>query len=132
MMMSLCTSNRPGIKITNRGQSITDKWGTHNNNNSRKKGYLKIHIAVNIKTREILALEVTDEKVHDGKEMKALVERVLEMNKDFKIKTVLAGGAYDGNENFKYLQEKKDSVGNQCKKELHYHSQKQQDEKWRS
>jgi hypothetical protein len=34
-------------------------------------------IAVNIKTKEILALEVTDEKVHDGKVMKNLVEGVL-------------------------------------------------------
>ena len=97
-----------GIKTTNRGQWITDKWGAHNNNKNKKKGHLKIHIAVNTKTREILALEVTDEKAHDGKEMKALVERVLERNnKSFKIKTVLADGAYDGNENFNYLQEKK-------------------------
>ena len=29
----------------------------------KKKGYLKIHVAVNIKTKEILALEVTDEKI---------------------------------------------------------------------
>jgi curli biogenesis system outer membrane secretion channel CsgG len=33
---------------------------------NKKKGYLKIHVAVvNIKTKEILALEMTDdEKVH--------------------------------------------------------------------
>jgi hypothetical protein len=31
-----------------------------------------------------------------------------------------------------YNKREKDSVGNQGKKELHYHSQKQQDEKWRS
>ena len=43
-----------------------------------KKGYLKIHVAVNIKTKEILALEVTDEKVHDGKVIKQLIEQVLE------------------------------------------------------
>jgi len=48
------------IKVTNRDQWIQDKW-----NIKKKKGYLKIHIAVNIKTKEILAfLEVTDEKVH--------------------------------------------------------------------
>ena len=74
----------------------------------REKGYLKIHVAVNVKTKEILALEVTDEKVHDGKEMKALVEQVLKRNnKNFKIKLVLADGAYDDNKNFKYLQEKR-------------------------
>jgi hypothetical protein len=33
-----------------------DKW------NIRKKGYLKIHVAVNVNTKEILSLEVTDEK----------------------------------------------------------------------
>ena len=57
-----------GIKVTNRGQWLRDKW------NIRKKGYLKIHVAVNVKTKEILSLEVTDEKVHDGKVMVKLVE----------------------------------------------------------
>ena len=50
---------------------MQDKWDVKN-----KKGYLKIHVAVNIKTKEILALEVTDEKIHDGKVMKNLVEGV--------------------------------------------------------
>jgi hypothetical protein len=73
----------------------------------KKESYLKIHVAVNTKTKEILAFEVTDEKAHDGKEMKPFVERVLERNKDFKIKTVLADGAYDSNKNYKYLHEKR-------------------------
>jgi len=105
-----------GIKITNRGQWITDKWDTQSK--SKKTGYLKIHVAVNIKTKEILALGVTDEKVHDGKEMKALVERVLERNnnKNYKIKTVLADGAYDSNENFKYLNEKRIQPGIKIRK----------------
>jgi hypothetical protein len=104
-----------GIKITNRGQWMTDKWDTQNKS---KKGYLKIHVAVNIKTKEILALVVTDEKVHDGMEMKALVERVLERknNKNNKIKTVLADGAYDSNKNFKYLQKKRIQSGIKVRK----------------
>ena len=61
-----------GIKVTNRGQWMDEKWITQN-----RKGYLKIHVAVNIKTKEILALEVTDEKVHDGKILKKLVNNVL-------------------------------------------------------
>jgi Transposase DDE domain len=52
-------------------------------------------------------LEVTDEKVHDSKILKKLVNNVLD-NQDKKIiKSVLADGAYDSNTNFKYLQEKK-------------------------
>src|SRR5215212_2038167 len=76
----------------------------------KKKGYLKIHIAVNIKTKEILALDVTDEKTHDGRKiMPRLIKRVLKRNdnKDIKIKSVLGDGSYDSNENFKYLQKKR-------------------------
>jgi hypothetical protein len=36
---------------------MQDKWDVKN-----KKGYLKIYVDVNIKTKQILALEVTDEK----------------------------------------------------------------------
>ncbi len=49
-------------------------------------------------------MEVTDEKVHDGKVMKQLIEQVLNNNHNIKIKSFIGdGGAYDSNENFKYL-----------------------------
>ena len=102
-----------GIKVTNRGQWMSDKWHKQN-----RKGYLKIHVAVDIKTKDILALDVTDVKVHDGKVLKKLVNQVLEdsttttisdtkSNKMVvKIKSALGDGAYDSNANFQYLQEK--------------------------
>jgi hypothetical protein len=64
---------------------------------------------LDIKTKEILAfLEVTDEKVHDGRKiMPKLIEHVLENNKDVKIESALGDGSYDSNENFKYLQMKR-------------------------
>jgi hypothetical protein len=110
IMMSIDSS---GTKITNRGQWMDKKWKVQN-----RKGYLKIHIAVNIKTKEILALEVTDEKVHDGRMLKKLVNQVMEGSltttisdtksdkKLIKIKSVSADGAYDSNRNFQNLQEK--------------------------
>ena len=73
----------------------------------KKKGYPKIHIAVNIKTKEIPALEVTDEKVHDGKIMPKLIEQVLENSNNIKIKSALGDGSYGSDENFKYLQKKR-------------------------
>ena len=90
-----------GIKVTNRGQWMQEKWQL------KKKGYIKIHVAVDIKTKEILALEVTDEKVHDGKIMPKLIEQVLENSNNIKIKSSLGDGSYDSNENFKYLQNKR-------------------------
>jgi hypothetical protein len=41
-----------GIKVTNRGQWMDEKW---HKQNKKKKGYLKIHVAVDVKTKEILA-----------------------------------------------------------------------------
>jgi hypothetical protein len=68
-----------------------------------RKGYLKIHIAVDIKKKRILSLEVTSEEVHDGKMLKKLVANVSENN---KTKRVLADGIYDSNNNFRYLSKK--------------------------
>src|SRR4051812_37586945 len=84
----------------------------------KKKGYLKIHIVVNIKTKEILALEVTDEKLHDGKVMPRLIEHVLKRNdnRDIKIKSALGDGSYDSNENFKYLHTKRIMPGIKVRK----------------
>ena len=84
---------------------MNDKWNVKQN----RKGYLKIHVAVNIKTKEILALEVTDEKLHDSKMLKKLVNHVLktvpdDKNKVKNLKLVLADGAHDTNTNFGYLE----------------------------
>jgi hypothetical protein len=98
-----------GIKVTNRGQWMNEKWNVQN-----KKGYLKIHVAVNIKTKEILALEVTDEKIHDSKMLRKLVRHVLDNSSQpntAKIKVVMADGAYDSNTNFRYLEKKRIKPG---------------------
>ncbi|MER5176347.1 MAG: transposase, partial [Candidatus Nitrosocosmicus sp.] len=85
-----------------------DKWG---DGTKMRKGYLKIHVvAVDIKTKEILALEVTDdEKVHDSRMMKELVKHVLKINPHkIKIRSVLADdGANGTNKNFIYLEKNK-------------------------
>ena len=75
-----------------------------------KKGYLKIHVDINTKTKEILALEVTDEKIHDSKMLRKLVIHVLDNSSQpntAKIKAVMADGAYDSNTNFRYLEKKR-------------------------
>ena len=105
-----------GIKVTNRGQWMSEKWNKQN-----KRGYLKIHVAVDIKTKEILALEVTDEKIHDGKILRKLVNHVLDSSNSrgpnkIKIKSVLADGAYDSNTNFRYLEDKKIKPGIKVRK----------------
>ena len=82
-----------GIKVANRGEWMRHKWHV-------RKGYLKIHVAVDIKKKRILSLEVTSEEVHDGRILKKLVDDASENN---KVKRVLADGMYDSNNNFRYL-----------------------------
>ena len=54
----------------------------------REKDFIKIHVAVNIKTKKIVSMEVTKENVHDGKILKELVENVVSKNNN--IQKVLA------------------------------------------
>lgn len=82
-----------GIKVANRGEWMRHKWHV-------RKGYLKIHVAVDIKKKRILSLEVTSEEIHDGKMLKKLVDNASENN---DVKGVLADGMYDSNNNFRYL-----------------------------
>ena len=79
---------------------MQDKWKSKNNN---KKGYLKIHVTVNVKTKKILSIKVTDEYVHDSKALPELIENVMESDKQITIGNLFADGAYDGNEIFRYL-----------------------------
>ena len=84
-----------GIKVTNRGEWIRHKWKV-------KRGYLKIHIAVDIKRKRILSLDVTSEQVHDGKVLPVLIEDItIKQNKNSN--TVIADGSYDNNNNFQFL-----------------------------
>ena len=56
-----------GVKVSNRGEWIRHKWNV-------KRRYLKIHVAVDIKRKRILSLQVTSsEQVHDGKVLLELV-----------------------------------------------------------
>jgi hypothetical protein len=86
---------------------MNEKWHLKNNN---KKGYLKIHIAVNIKTKKIISMKVTDdvEHVHDSNTLPELGNDVIKSAN----MTAAAGaigkliadvGAYDGNDIFRYL-----------------------------
>jgi DDE family transposase len=82
------------IKVTNRGEWLPHKWNV-------RKWYLKIHVAVDIKKKRIVSLEVTSEEVHDGSKLRILVDRAMENN---NVKRIIADdGAYDSNENFRFL-----------------------------
>jgi hypothetical protein len=88
------TLDSTGIKVANRGDWLCRKW------NVGRKGYLKIHVAVDIKKKKIISLEVTSEEVHDNKMLKKIVDNA---SKNNDVKRVLADGTYDSKKNFQYL-----------------------------
>jgi len=107
-----------GIKVTNRGEWIRHKWKV-------KRGYLKIHIAVDIKRKRILSLDVTSEQVHDSKVLPVLIEDItIKQNKI--VDSIIADGSYDNNKNFQFLSFKgikpaiKVRKNSRCRKTNHY------------
>jgi hypothetical protein len=88
-----------GIKVTNRGQWMREKWNVNNKN----KGYLKIHIAVDVKTKKILSMKVTDEHVHDSKALPELVDNIIKSDGMTTTGKLFADAAYEGNDIFRYL-----------------------------
>jgi len=82
-----------GIKVHNSGDWIRRRFKV-------RKGYLKVHIAVDVETGQIVALEVTREYVHDGTKLERLVK---DSSRKVEIKGVIGDGAYDSRRNFNML-----------------------------
>ncbi|MDX1371969.1 MAG: transposase, partial [Nitrososphaeraceae archaeon] len=90
-----------------------------------KRGYLKIHVAVDIKRKRILSLYVTSEEVHDGKVLPKLIEDItIKQNKE--IDMTIADGSYDNNKIFQFLSFNnikpaiKARKNSRCRKTNHY------------
>lgn len=93
-----------GVKVTNRGEWMREKWRVH-------RGWIKAHIAVDIKTKETLAIEITDETVSDSDKFGDLINQTEQNIEGKKIERVLGDGGYDDKECFNTLDEKKIESG---------------------
>lgn len=83
-----------GIKVTNRGDWIRKKHG------KKHKGWLKLHIAVDTKSKRLVGLRITNERIGDNSEFKNLLKQALKVGKPSKL---LADSAYDSRDNFNLL-----------------------------
>ena len=82
-----------GMKVTSRGDWMREKHGVE------RKGWIKVHVAVDVETRRPITFEITDERITDQDMVKPLLT-------DIKLKDSLMDGAYDKEEVFKFLKEK--------------------------
>lgn len=88
-----------GIKVTNRGEWMRDKWKI-------RKGWIKVHLAVDTKKKQIVGIEVTDETITDKEKFPELIKQSETNLGKGKISVVLTDGAYDTRENHEVLGER--------------------------
>jgi len=74
-----------GVKVNRAGGWVERKHG-------KKKRYVKLHFAVDIESKEVVAMEISTDDMHDVKAFPGLLE---EAGKRRKIKRCLGDGAYD-------------------------------------
>lgn len=88
-----------GLKPTSRGDWMGEKWKI-------RRGFIKLHIMVDSKTKKIYAVSITDDKSGDAPEFEKLLSEALynienspNVQKSEEL-IVGADGAYDSNDNF--------------------------------
>lgn len=74
-----------GLKVFGEGE-----WKTRSHGVSKRRTWRKLHIAIDPKTGEIVAEELTDNNKHDGDQVEAILEQV-----DNHIERFFGDGAYD-------------------------------------
>jgi len=84
-----------GIKVSDRGEWMREKWHVH-------RGWIKVHMCVEVDTGAIVGLVVSDEKARDSKFLPILVEQASSLLPG-RIARVMADGGYDTYDNFDYL-----------------------------
>jgi stalled ribosome alternative rescue factor ArfA len=82
-----------GVKVSNSGDWMRKKWKV-------KRGYLKVHLAVDAKSKQAVSMQVTEETVSDGSQTEALVEEAMLKN---DVERVYGDGSYDSRANFNLL-----------------------------
>lgn len=98
-----------GLKVTNRGDWIRKIWKV-------RRGWVKVHIGVDVKSKKLLALDITDEKVKDYYKFKNLLIQAENNAGNSKIVSSLADGGYDTREIFNLLKEKGITAGIKTRK----------------
>ena len=78
-----------------------NKWGT----GPKRRGWLKLHAAIDIDSGEILAYVLTDDRIGDNTVFISLIEMILDEGYDVNI--VFADNAYEAIDNWKFLHERK-------------------------
>jgi hypothetical protein len=102
--MALRESDEPiTIAVDSTGVKVRLAGGWVERKHGKKKRYVKLHFAVDVETKEVVAMEVSTDDVHDVKAFPGLVK---EANEKRRIACWLGDGAYDSGVVFEELEER--------------------------
>lgn len=88
-----------GVKVTNKGEWMRKKW-----RGDEYRGWIKVHVAVDVKTKKPVAMEVTDERTADYKAVPSLIDQIEDNGGE--VERMLADGAYYNTQTYNLLEEK--------------------------
>ncbi len=77
-------------------------WKVKIHGKGRPRKWIKVHVAVDAKTQEIVAVATTESSTHDSQMIKSLLETV-----PASVNLVIADGAYDGTNSREAIRQKK-------------------------
>ena len=83
-----------GLTITKKGDYIEQKWIR------KKKEFIKLHIAVDAKSKKVVSFRVTKGNVHDSKKFSPMIREVSEQ---YDIDKLYADKAHDNKRSFQLL-----------------------------
>jgi hypothetical protein len=101
----IVAADSTGIKVTNRGKWMREKWRV-------SRGWIKLHVMIDVETNQALGPEVTDESVQDDQMFIPLLDQAQQHgDEEHPVYRVLADGAYDRNELFNTLEQRRITSG---------------------
>ena len=101
---SLRLSDEPVvIAVDSTGVSVHKAGGWVERKHGKKKRYVKIHLAVDVRTKQALAMLITTDGTHDSRVFPKLLRRAELCG---RVSRVYADGAYDSSKVYRLLEEK--------------------------
>jgi hypothetical protein len=95
------TSDPVSIAVDSTGIKVQKAGGWIERKHGKKKRYVKLHFAVNVESKEVVAMEVSTDDVHDVKALPGLVE---EAEGNVRVAKVYGDGAYDSGRVYSLLE----------------------------
>ena len=81
-----------GFKITERGDLLSTKW------KGKRKGWIKMHIAIDSRSMNVVSLTITDEHSSDSSQFMNVIDPIAS-----RTGRIYCDGAYDSRYNFNYI-----------------------------